>query len=256
MKTRALAIALLASLLMMPVAAVAQSRSDRPFYDTSRDSTIVEINPNVAIGLNSLLLNLPTAVPGVSNFMLSPGTLMRAGVNVRFNLNRSLGLGTGLEFSINNVDYSMGIIDNSTGSITSIFMENHFYDLQVPIYLSFRFSIDRRILWDISAGGYISQGLGGSMKANGYTSGDNSLGQPIVTHAHHEIGYFDTDRPLFNGVARTDFGPRVSTGLVYKRQWTIHAILQISARNLAVNHGVLDLQYRNLTLAFQFGYIF
>lgn len=94
------------------------------------------------------------------------------------------------------------------------------------------------------------------MKANGYTSGENSLGQQIVTHAHHEIGYFDTDRPLFNGVERTDFGPRVGTGLVYKRQWTFHAILQISARNLAVNHGVLDLHYRNLTLAFQFGYIF
>lgn len=256
MKTRAIAILLLALLgAAMPAAAV-RPDSARTFYDSSPADRLVEINPNISVGINSLMLNLPSAVPGVSNFMLSPGTLMRAGVNVRFNLNSSLGLGTGLEFAINNVDYSMGIIDTSTGSITSIFMENHFYDIQAPIYLSMRFSIDRRILWDVSLGAYVSRGMGGTMKASGYTSGENSIGQPIVTHAEHETGYFDDGRPLFNGVARTDFGPRISTGMVYKRQWTFNAILQLSARNLAINHGVLDLQYRNITLAFQLGYIF
>lgn len=264
MKTRALAIMLLAALTaILPAApqaarpdSSAHARADRPFYDPSPDGRLIEVNPCVSVGMNSLLQNMPTAVPGVSNFMLSPGTLMRAGLNVRFNLNRSLGLGTGLECGINNVDFSMGIIDNSTGSVTSIFMENHFYDIQAPVYVSMRFSIDRRILWDISAGVYVSYGLGGKMKAVGYTSGENALGQPVISHAEHETGYFDSDRPLFNGVRRTDFGPRLSTGLVYKRLWTFNAILQISAPNLASNHGVLDLQYRNLSLAFQLGYIF
>ncbi|MDE7375915.1 MAG: hypothetical protein K2N16_03600, partial [Muribaculaceae bacterium] len=149
----------------------------------------------------------------------------------------------------------MGLIDNSSGSVTSIFMNKHFYDMQVPVFVSLRFSIDRRILWDISAGAYVSYGVGGTMKATGYTSGENSIGQPIVTYAEHEVDYFDSDRPLFCGVKRTDFGPRISTGLVYKRKWTFHAILQLSAANLAVNHGVLDLKYRNFSLAFQLGYI-
>lgn len=261
MKTRAIALMLLAALAaFLPAAPRAESpqpvSSDRPFYDSAPDSKLVEVNPNIAVGLNSLMLNIPDAVPGVSNFMLSPGTMMRAGVNVRFNLNRSLGLATGLEFGINNVDYSMGIIDNSTGSITSIFMESHFYDVQAPIYVSARLSIDQRILWDISAGFYVSHGLGGSMEATGYTSGENSIGQPIVTHAEHKTGYFDSDRPLFNAVARTDFGPRFSSGLVYKRKWTFDAIVQFSLRNLAVNQGVLDIKYRNLNVAFQLGYIF
>lgn len=264
MKTRAIVLLLLAALTaIMPAASAAArpdstqlSRSDRLFYDPAPDSRLIEVNPNVAVGISSLMLNFQSAIPGVSNFMLAPGVLMRAGVDVRFNLNRSLGLGTGLEFGINNVDYSMGLIDNSSGSVTSIFMNKHFYDMQMPVFVSMRFSIDRRILWDVCAGAYISYGIGGKMKASGYTSGENAIGQPIVTHAEHEIDYFDADRPLFCGVKRTDWGPRVGTGLVYKRQWTFHAILQLSASNLAVNQGVLDLKYRNFSLAFQFGYIF
>lgn len=264
MKTRAIALMLLAAfaafLPAVPAAARADStqraRSERLFYDPSPDSRLVEVNPNVAVGISSLMLNFQSAIPGVSNFMLAPGVLMRAGVDVRFNLNRSLCLGTGLEFGINNVDYSMGLIDHSTGSVTSIFMNKHFYDAQVPVFVSMRFSIDRRILWDISAGAYVSYGLGGKMKASGYTSGENAIGQPVVTHAVHEIDYFDSDRPLFCGVKRVDWGPRIGSGLIYKRQWTFHAILELSASNLAINHGVLDLKYRNFSLAFQFGYIF
>lgn len=264
MKTRVLALMLIAAIaaFLPGVTAAAggdsaqRQRSDSFFYDPSPESRLVEVNPNMAVGISSLMLNFQSAVPGVSNFMLSPGVLMRAGIDVRFNLNRSLGLGTGLELGINNVDYSMGLIDNSTGSVTSIFMNKHFYDAQVPVFVSMRFSIDRRILWDISAGAYVSYGLGGKMKASGYTSGENAIGQPVVSHAVHEIDYFDSDRPLFCGVKRVDWGPRIGTGLVYKRQWTIHAILQLSASNLAVNHGVLDLKYRNFSLAFQLGYIF
>ncbi|MDE7375839.1 MAG: hypothetical protein K2N16_03220, partial [Muribaculaceae bacterium] len=105
MKTRAIALTLLAMLAaIMPAAPAAARpdstqhlRSDRPFYDSAPDSRLVEINPALAVGISSLMLNFESAVPGVSNFMLSPGTLMRAGVDVRFNFNRSLGLGTGLE---------------------------------------------------------------------------------------------------------------------------------------------------------------
>lgn len=232
------------------------ARGAEPFYDSGRPAKLLDINPHIGVGMSSIIQNYGSAVPGLSDFLLSPGCLIGAGVDVRFAIRNSFGIGTGLEFGINNLRYSMSIIDGGTGSISSMYVRSHFYTASVPLYLTTRFNIGRTIKWNVDFGVYLAKGLGGKTKIIGYASGMNSLDQPIVTHASYTVDYFNADDTLINGVKDFDWGPRIATGLTYKHRYTLNAVLQVSAPNLASNKGVLDIKYRNINLEFQVGYIF
>lgn len=226
------------------------------FYDSGRPDDFIEFNAHAAIGMMSLVQNFSKAVPDLSDFLLSPGSEIDLGLTVRFKLRNSFGLATGLEFGINNLRYAMGLVGKGTGQISSIYVLNHFYDITVPVYVSWRFNMGRLMKWSVDGGLYFAKGFGGHSRFSGYTSGVNSLGQPVVTHAQYEQPYFDASVPFIAKVKSFDWGPRLATGLVYRDRYTFNTILQISAQDLVVNQAVLNLKYRHLSLAFELGYIF
>lgn len=226
------------------------------FYDSGRPSDFIELDAHVAIGMMSLVQNFSGAVPDLSDFLLSPGTKIDMGLTVRFNLRNSLGLATGMQVGINNMRYALGLVGKGTGQISSIYVRNHFYDITVPIYVSWRFNMGRLMKWSVDGGLYASKGFGGSSRFSGYTSGVNSLGQPVVTHALYNQPYFDASTAFIARVKSFDWGPRLATGLVYRNKYTFNIIFQISAENLATKQTVLDLRYRHTSLAFELGYIF
>lgn len=266
MKKTAIRLALAAAMLIAAAAgsrAMAHSDLDSltalehpAFYDSRRPADFLEFNAHAAVGMMSLVQNFGKAVPDLSDFLLSPGTQIDLGLAVRFNLRNSFGLATGLEFGINNLRYAMGLVGNSTGQISSIYVLNHFYDLTVPVYVSWRFNMGRLMKWNVDGGVYFAKGFGGHSRFSGYTSGVNSLGQPVVTHAHYSQPYFEAEVPFIARVKSFDWGPRLATGLVYRSKYTFNIIFQISAQNLIVNQTVLDLNYRHVSLAFELGYIF
>ena len=225
-------------------------------FDAAVPNKVVELNPHIGVGMSSLLQNYGTAVPGMSDFLLSPGCMVNFGMDVRFVIRNSIALGTGLVFNINNSRMAMNLLDNATGSISSIYLRNHFYDFTVPVYITCRLNIGRKMQWSLDGGIYMSHGTGGDVKVSGYTSGVNSLNQPVVTHASYKHDYFNSKQPLVNSVKRFDWGPRIATGLIYNHRYTLNAIFQVSSENLAQNRGVLDVSYRNISLQFQLGYLF
>lgn len=229
-------------------------RQEPPMFDASRPQHIVEVNPHIGIGLSSIIHNYGSAIPGLSDLQLSPGCKMSAGVDVRFALRTSFALGTGIDFTINNSNYAMSLVDENSGSISSIYMRNHFYELTVPVFISARLNIGRFVRWNIDGGIYISQGCGGSMKASGYTSGENSIGQPVVSHSSYRTDYFKDEESLINGVRSFDYGPHIATGLTFRRRFSLNMVLHVSARNLAINYGNMPISYRNISLVFQLGY--
>lgn len=251
-------IKILASVLAVIIYSLPLSAKDNEerLYDLNAPTKLIEVNPFIGVGISSVLQNYSSVIPGLSDFLLSPGFALDGGVDVKININNAIGIGTGLNFGICNADFAMNLLENSTGSISSIFMRNHYYQLQVPVYVSVSLNLRRKLKWIIEGGGYYSHGLGGKMKASGYTSGMNSLGQPTVTHAYYEQDYFDNKSPIINGVKNTDFGIHIGTGFVYNVHYTLKAVLETGIPNLAINHGVLDVKYRNISLLWKFGYIF
>lgn len=242
----------------MPACAegAAPKKDEVPFYDSSHADRFLEINLHAGLGLSSAMQNYGNVVPNISDYFFSPGVLMRAGLDVRFNIRNSFGIGTGLDFGINNSRYAMSIVTDAGTSINSLYVGNHFYDATVPFYISFRFNAGRSMTWSMDPGWYFSCGLGGHSKLSGYTSGENSLGQPLVTHASYAHDYYDSDKPFINTVKKFDNGPRLALTLMFKRHVSFAVVGQMSAFNLASRRETLPVKYRHATVCFQFGYTF
>lgn len=227
---------------------------DRPFYDSKHSDDFIEINVHAGAGLSSVLQNYGSAISNISDFFFSPGVLMRGGLDVRFNIRNSFGIGTGLDFGINNSRYAMSIVSDAATSINSLYVSNHFYDLTVPVYVSFRFNMGRHTTWSVDPGWYFSKGIGGHSKLSGYTSGENSLGQPIVTPTSYEHKYFNSGKPFINSVKSFDNGPRLALSLMFRHRVTFSVVGQLSAFNLAYRNESLPVKYRHVSLCFLLGY--
>lgn len=233
-----------------------RDKDDVPVYDSTHAAKFLEINIHAGIGLSSALQNYGSVIDNISDFFFSPGVLMRAGIDVRFNIRNSFGLGTGLDFGINNSRYAMSIVTDGGTSINSLYTTNHYYDVTVPLYISFRFNAGRSMTWSVDPGWYFGQGVGGHSTLSGYTSGENSLGQPLVTHTSYKHKYYDSDKPFVNSVKAFDHGPRLALSLMFKRRVTFAVVSQISAANLAARRASIPVKYRHATICFQFGYTF
>lgn len=227
-----------------------------PVYDASHPQKIVRFTPVVSVGSSSALNNYRTVVPGLTDMQTSPGFMLHAGLHVNFFIHRSLALTTGLEGSINNSRIALGIIDGSSNSIGSAYISHHYYEAVVPVYVSFRLNLGWRIKGMFGVGAYLAKGIDGTTKTSGYTSGINSLGQPVIDHLYYKRDYYSENMSVVNSVKDFDFGPRISAGFIFRHRITWNLVFQTSARNLAINHNVLDINYRHISYALEVGYTF
>jgi len=255
----AIRLAIMALAVICCLQATAQEKRDTdspPLYDAAHADKFIEINVHAGIGLSSAVQNYGSVISNISDFFFSPGVLMRTGIDVRFSIRNSFGLGTGIDFGINNSRYAMSIVSNGGSSINSLYVTNHYYDANIPVYISFRFNAGRSMTWSVDPGWYFGTGLGGHSTLSGYTSGENSLGQPLVTHASYKHKYYNSDKPFVNSIKSFDHGPRLALSLMFKRHVTFAVVGQISAFNLATRCSTLPVKYRHATVCFQFGYTF
>lgn len=229
---------------------------DLPIYDSAHPSRIVRFTPVFAVGGASSVNNYKHVIPGLTDMQTAPGILLRAGIHVNFFIHRSLAITTGMEGSVSNARVAIGMVDNTTNSISSIFHTNHFYEAIIPVGVSFRLNMGWRIKSIIGVGAYISKGLGGYSRTSGYTSGTNSLGQTVINHLYYKKDYYGDSMPLINSVKDFDFGPRLSAGFLYRDRISMKYVFQISTKNLSYHNTVLDIKYRHINSALEIGYIF
>lgn len=260
--SRISALAALIALTALCAAARTSLRTDSirmeplPVYDSSHPARIIRFTPVVSVGGMSTLNNYKSVIPGLTDIQTAPGVLMRAGVHVDFFIHRSLVITTGLEGAVNNSRVSIGIINSSSSTVSSLYLNKHFYEVIVPVTVNARFNMGWRLKSTFGIGAYMAKGVGGTLKASGYTSGINSLGQPVVDHLYYTKDYYSETMPVINSVKDFDFGPRISAGFLYRNRYSINIVFQTSARNLALNHNVLDINFRHINLAWEVGYCF
>ncbi len=227
-----------------------------PVYDASHPGRIMRFSPVVAVGNASSINNYRSAIPGLTDIQTAPDLMLRAGLHVDFFIHRSLVLTTGLEGSVSNSHVALGIINEPTNTIASAYITHHYYEAIVPVLVNFRLNLGWRIKGSFSIGAYLAEGLGGNTKASGYSSGINSLGQPVIDHLYYKKDYYSEDMSVVNNVKKFDYGPRICAGLILRNRFTSNLVFQTSARNLATNHNVLGIKYRHISFAIEFGYSF
>ncbi len=236
------------------ITTIAQST---PFVDHTRPDKFIEVGLHVGDGVSSVLQNYGKEVPGLAEFNFTPGNMNSFGVSVVMPIRNYLGIGTGIDAAIYNNHWSMTVLDAEASTLNNLYTRNHYYALEVPMFLALNFNLGQKVLWTNEIGAYMSFGLGnGSSKTKAFASSTNSLGQSQVTEISYNRKYYKDDEPIINGVTTTDYGLHLATGLRFYKHFSLKAVFHVGARNLAINYGVLDIKNHNLTLAFKAGYIF
>lgn len=226
--------------------------------DTSRPDRFINIGVHVGDGLSTVRQNYATQIGSVASFTLTPGNVFDLGATAILNVRDFFGIGTGLDFTVSNYDYNLTMIDagEQNGTLNTLYSDNRFYSLDIPLYLRFAFNLGTRVRWTWELGSYINLGLGGHTDVSTYRSSTNALGQSQVTNSKFHNKYFNDDNGIINRIATTDTGLHLATGLVYKRHFTLNAVLHVGFRDLARNFGVYKTELYNLNLIFKAGYLF
>lgn len=235
---------------------VAAAEEVYPFMDTSRPSKPLDVGVHVGLGVSTQIQNYASAIPGCADFHLSSGLQSAFGATVEIPLRRYIAIGTGADFVINNNSWAMTVINSEPNTVSTLYCRNTYRSFEIPIFLSLRFNLGSRITWTNEGGMYLSFGTGGRTRITSYTAAVNQLGQQQVTRTQYDNPYYNADTPILNGFERNDIGIHLSTGLQYRRHWTLKAVLRYGFKDMARNYGVLDVKVHNLAFSFRLGYTF
>lgn len=231
-------------------------KAQTPFVDTARPNKFVELGVHLGEGVCSVRQNFDREIPNTANMTLTPGNRFDVGLTAAMPIRKFLAIGTGLDFTASNYYWSINMLDRQSGSLEVINSRNHFYCIEIPIYLQFRFNLGNKVSWRNDIGAYLDLGVGGTQKLEDLRSYTNELGQSQVTETSYKQDYFKAEQPAVCGVNDTDWGFRLATGIVAYSHWSVTCVFNAGARNVAMNTGVFNINMHNINLTFKVGYVF
>ncbi len=248
-------------ILLVTLLGCLSQASAQPMLDTSRPARLLNLDVHVGDGVFTVRQNYARQLVNVTSFTLTPGNTFAIGAEALLNVRNFFGIGTGLDFAVNNYDFNATMLDDgqngTMANLNTLYSDNRFYTIDIPIYMRFSFDLshDRRIRWINEAGAYIRYGVGGRTDISTYRSSINPLGQLQVTYANYHNSYFDDDSGIINKICRSDAGFHLATGLTFNR-FMIKGVFHAGLRNIARNFGVLDTKVHTMSMIFKAGYIF
>lgn len=224
--------------------------------DASMPKQLIEVNVHAGIGTSTIINNYSSVAESITGMKLSPGTRLMAGFGAEIPLRDYIAIGTGLDFAINNYSVSMTMLDGSAGTLGTLLTSNHYYTLEVPVYVALRLNLGSRVRWCNELGAYFASGMGGSSNTTAFVSSTNSLGQLQVSEAQYDRKYYESDDPVFCTMQRSDIGLHLATGILINHHFSVKASLHVGIRDLAKNFGVYNAHARTLSPTFILGYNF
>lgn len=241
----------------MAVAIIASAGAKAPFVDTSKPASYVpRVDVHAGVGVSTILQNYSKQIESCADFFLTPGCQTVMGVKVELPIRKFFHVGTGLDYAISNYNWSMTVVDAQQGIVNTLYNRNNYHAIEIPVYMSFRFTLGAKAIWNNELGFYLSQGVSGKSKYKAYISSTNDLGQSQVTSSSYERKYYKDPDPVINGFSRTDYGFHIATGLIFRDHWSLNAVLRTGLCDMARNMGVLDINVHNLSMTFRLGYMF
>lgn len=243
------------SFLFPIVAAMSAHGGERPFMDTSRSDDFVEVELHALAGATTVSQNYSDCVPAMTEMHVTPGWGAGIGASVSFVIRDFLALGTQFDLRMSNNRYDMTLLSPSERTST-LYLDNRFYDINIPIFISLRFNVADNVKWTVSGGTFFALGFGGHQKADIYNTYNNSLGQMVTSHIYEKHEYFGDEFPVIHNVADFDIGMYLATALVVNRHYTVGVDFQLGLRDLAKNTAVFEPTVYNRSCLFKVGYIF
>ena len=238
------------------VATLSLTASAKDFIDYSPAKRLLEVDVHALVGSSTVTQNYRSCFPQIQNINSNMGISLGVGARAVFGIREWIGFGTAIDLSLNNYNMDMTVIDRENQGMSAIYVDNHMYKLNVPVFVSFRFKVDRNVRWNVDAGLYYNYGIGGRQKQQIYRAEINELDELVSQNVTIRTDYYHSRATFVNGFNRGDIGLHLGTSLNFGKHLVVGCQFQIGFKNQARSLGVINPNIHNLGLHGMIGYRF
>ncbi|MCH5245366.1 MAG: outer membrane beta-barrel protein [Muribaculaceae bacterium] len=237
-------------------AVVAYSAETLPLINRSQAGRFVTFGVHAGVGNSFVTENYESVFPSITDLSMNAGWAFMAGATVEFAIRDYLSVGTELNVLANNHSADMIIHAAESPTVSNVFLKNHYYSLNIPVYASLKMNLASTVRWNVDAGLYYSRGLGGSQRQTVYNATINHLGQQILSSYTIKTGYFGDRDAFINSARRSDVGLHLATGFTFHSHYSIGVRTQIGFKNVAYTEGITNPNVHNFSFLATLGYNF
>lgn len=238
------------------VLAMAPSVSAANFLDRSPAKRFLEVDVHALGGAFGVTQDYMSRFPEIQNVNVDMGASFGLGARAVFGLKEYLGLGTAIDFTLNDYDVDMSVVSMSSPAVSTISLDNRAYYVNLPVFASFRFNVGRSIRWCVDAGFYYAYGIGGRQKQQIIRTEITPSGQQTEQKVYISTDYFHSRDSFINGFNRGDFGLHLATYFNLGPHLIVGARYQIGAKNAARKIGIVNPSIHNQFFHAVIGYRF
>lgn len=226
------------------------------FVDFSPAKRMLEIDVHALAGTSSVIQNYKSEFPQIQNLNVNMGGSFGAGFRAVFGIREYLGFGTALNVTLNNYNIDMAVIGSDNMSMSAVFIDNRFYYVNIPIFMSFRFKVDKSVRWSVDAGLYYAYGFAGTQKQRIYRADINAMDEIVPQLENIKTDYFHSRESFINGFNRGDLGLHLATFMNFGPHLTVGVQYQIGIKNASRATGVVNPSIHNHSFHGIVGYRF
>ncbi|MDE6359356.1 MAG: PorT family protein [Duncaniella sp.] len=239
----------------MPVSIFSQCRGGGGAVCGPAGIRFLEVDAHILVGGSYVTENYMSCFPEISDLNAGMGLAVGAGLGVKFNLTRTLGLGTGFNYVRNRGTLDMAVTGEGAASISNVFQTNTYYAVDFPVYLSYAPYIASGVRWNFDFGLFYSYGVRGKQKNTIYDAKTNDLGQLMTSKTYLETDYYK-DGAFINSFKRADIGLHLATGITFFHHLKLGVRTHIGFKNVAKSTGLRHPSSHNLSFMAMAGWVF
>lgn len=222
------------------------ARSAKPMVDFGKPDDFIDVYGQMMLGGSYFTENYRSCYSEISDINSSMRPAYGLGVGARFNIRGFLGLGTELNFSRNGYNLDMAVIGDGGRSVSNVFQRNHFYKLDIPVYMTVIFNLSRSVRWNVDGGMYYAYGISGKQDNTIYNTRINELEQLMMSVTPYKTGFYNDKNAFINSYRRGDIGLHLATGLTFSHHLRVGVRTQIGFSNLSNSIGIVKPSAHNL----------
>ncbi len=216
--------------------------------------SFLEIDIHGMVGGSYVTENYMDCFSEISDLNSNMGLAVGIGVGAKFNVTRSFGLGTGLNYVRNRGTLDMAVTGQGAASISNVFQRNSYYTFDFPIYFSFSPYIAKGVRWNFDIGMYYSYGVRGHQRNTIYDAKTNDLGQLMTSRTVIKTDYYK-DGAFINSFRRGDIGLHIAAGMTFFGHLNLGVRSHIGFKNVAETTGIKRPNSHNISFMAMAGWI-
>lgn len=241
-------------ILCMALLAATGLRAEEVATDAS--ARFVSVNLHLTGGLAYTTNNYVKCFPEISDLNSSVGPAIGIGVEGAMRLGARWSVGTALNITRSSRRMDMAVSVAGAQSVSNVFQSNHYYQIDVPVFMRWNHSIADGVRWNIDMGLYYAYGLGGKQKNTIYDAKTNDLGQLITSKSELEAGYYTDSDAFINSYRRADIGLHLGIGLTFRGHITVGVRSHLGVKDVAHSQGIVNPSAHNVDMVGVIGWTF